>query len=570
MSIINYPFDNGVILKRKKALKRQLIGQNDLLEKRVAVLSGSTIGDIKDVLELFLLNYGIKPQFYIGQYCRFYEDIMFENRDLAEFKPDIIHIHTSARNLSDDSVFDKLQTVWAKIKEVYSCTVIQNNFELSPFGCESDNREINCLNMKIYEYASENKDFYVNDIQYLSAQFGLGRWFDEQDYFLYKYAQSVNAIPALCSNTAKIIKSIYGKNQKCLVLDLDNTLWGGVVGEVGAMGIELGMESAVGEAYMAFQKYVKALHDKGIVLAVCSKNDAHLAKEAFNNPNMVLRLDDITVFCANWDSKAGNIAKIAGQLNILPESMVFIDDNPAERELVRRALPEVKVPEVNNVVDFIRHIEGAGYFYAAGNTGDDMKRNEYYAADAKRNEAKNTFVDYGEYLNSLQMKSEIRPFVSEHLDRITQLINKTNQFNLTTKRYSLSEIEKITEDANYITLYATLDDKFGSNGIVSALIGELVENDLHIRLWVMSCRVFKRELEFAIFDHLVMICMRKNIKKLVGYYFTTEKNGYVANLMDDLGFLRISNEIWEFDMSAEYRCKNEYIETEKDVGQWIF
>lgn len=566
MNILDYPFDGGEILKKKKSIRRQLILQSGLMEKRVAILSGSTIGNIKDVLEIFLLNFGISPKFYTGQYCRFYEDVMFENQELADFKPDIIYIHTSLRNLADDDLFNKLQAVWAKIREVFSCPIIQNNFELPNYDFGDNCHKINGLNLKIADYAEQNKDFYINDIQYLSALFGLDKWHDEQDYYLYKYAFSVKAIPLLSHNVAKIIKSIYGKNQKCLVLDLDNTLWGGVAGDVGVMGIELGMETALGEAYVNFQRYVKLLHDRGIILAICSKNDESTAKEVFGNPNMILRLDDIAVFCANWDSKAENMVQIANRLNILPESMVFIDDNPAERELVRGAQPQVKIPEVDAVVDFIRHIEGAGYFYPTHISGDDAKRNEYYIADAKRDETKNTFSDYGEYLSSLQMSSEIQSFASVHLDRITQLINKTNQFNLTTKRYTFSEIERIAADPCYTTLYATLDDKFGSNGIVSVLIGEIIsmEKALHIRLWVMSCRVFKRDLELAVFDCLIEICRGKGLEKLVGYYRKTEKNGYVSSLLDDLGFIKAGDEVWEFDLTAGYHCKNKYIQIRKD------
>jgi FkbH-like protein len=565
MNIIDYPFDSDEILKKKKSLKRWFLSLDNLIEKRIAILSGSTIGDIKDVLEVFLLNFGIKPLFYIGQYNRFYEDAVFENQKLSDFKPELIFVHTSARNFSDSAIWDKLQAVWAKIRENFSIPIIQNNFELPSRCFVSDIRRINGLNIQIADCAKQNKDFYINDIQYLSACFGLDKWFDEQDYFLYKYAFSVKAIPLFCYNVAKIIKSMYGKNQKCLVLDLDNTLWGGAAGETGPLGIELGVETALGEAYLNFQRYVKTLHDKGVVLAICSKNDERIAKEAFSNPNMILRLDDIAVFSANWDSKAENIIKIANQLNILPESIVFIDDNPAERELVRQALSEVKIPEAGSVIDFIRYIEGAGYFYTASISNDDKMRNEYYAGDAKRKEAKSAFVDYGEYLRSLQMSSKILPFDSSHLDRITQLINKTNQFNLTTKRYSQSEIGKIAGDSNYITLYATLDDKFGGNGIVSVLIGEIAEKVLRIRLWVMSCRVFKRDLELAVFDSLVDVCKNKNLEKIAGYYFKTEKNGYVSRLFDDLGFNQVTDEMWVFDLTLDYQCKNKYIKLEKDV-----
>jgi len=187
MNILNYPFDNREILKKKKALRRQLLQQSGLLEIRIAILSGSTVGDVKDILELFLLNFGIMPKFYIGQYNRFYEDVMFENYELVAFKPELIYVHTSMRNLSDNAIMEKLQTVWTKIKEDFSCPIIQNNFELPNRGCEVKCYEINNLNAIIADYAEANKYFYINDIQYLSAQFGLERWFNEQDYFLYKF-----------------------------------------------------------------------------------------------------------------------------------------------------------------------------------------------------------------------------------------------------------------------------------------------------------------------------------------------------------------------------------------------
>lgn len=560
MKCLEYPFDSDYILQKKRALKREMSSSDAaFIEKRIAILSGVTVGDISNVLELFLLNYGIKPTFHIGQYNRFYEDVIFENQELKNFSPDIIVIHTTARNLSDGAVPDKLQSVWSKIRDGFFCPIIQNNFEFPAYGMEADIDSINKLNGQISDYAGSHNNFYINDIQYLSSYYGLEKWHSDRDYYSYKYGFSIGAIPLFCHNLAKIIRSLYGKSQKCLVLDLDDTLWGGIVGEAGATGIELGPDTALGEAYAAFQKYVKALRDRGIILAVCSKNDEGIARDAFSNPNMVLSLDDFAVFRANWCSKAENISAIADTLNILPESIVFIDDNPAERELVRQALPDVKVPEVAGVTDFIRQIEGAGYFYFTNITEDDKNRGEYYAADAKRSEAMAAFHDYGEYLESLKMSSEIRPFAQEHLERITQLVNKTNQFNLTTKRYTHSEIEQIAQDDGYITLYATLNDKFGSNGIVSALIGEIENEMLHIRLWVMSCRVFKRDLELAVFDSLVERCRSISISKLRGYYYPTEKNIFVSELYSELGFVCISDAEWEISISDKYEHKNKHI-----------
>ena len=539
MGIIDYPFDSSAILGKKKSLRRQLLQQEHLLSKRIAIVSGSTIGVIKDILELFLLNSGIKPLFYEGQYNLFYEDIMFENHELSDFNPDLIYIHTTSRNLSDESLFDKLHSMWERIKEQFKCSVIQNNFDLPASASDEERSNVMRLNIQIDDYARRTNHFYVNDIHFVSANYGLSSWHSEQDYFLYKYAFSITAIPYYCHQVAKIIKSLYGKSQKCLVLDLDNTLWGGIVGEVGVEGIQLGMESALGEAYISFQKYVKYLHSRGIVLAVSSKNNEAVAKSAFNHPNMVLCLEDISVFCAGWGNKAETLVSIANQLNILPESMVFVDDNPAERELIKQAMPDVKVLESNDVVEFIRLIEEAGYFYTTSITQDDIQRNKYYAADVQRTKTQEQFIDYSTYLTSLQMTSEIKNFSPVHLDRIAQLINKTNQFNLTTQRYSLSEISKMMTNARFLTLYGTLNDKFGSNGIVSALVGEFDGNVLHIRLWVMSCRVFKRDMEYAMFDKVVQEAKRVGVKEIKGYYFPTSKNKIVSDLYLILGFVQV-------------------------------
>ena len=564
MSFIAYPFDNREILVKKRKLKRLLLEQSNLLEKRIAIISGSTIGEFKDVLEVFLLNYGIKPKFYVGQYNCFYEEVMFDNNGLLAFQPELIYIHTSLRNASDPDIADKLLAVWEKIKNDYCCTIVQNNFEYPLHEITETMQIVDSLNKKIDAFKEINKDFYICNIRHVSARIGLINWHDERDYVISKYALSVKAIPCLAHDVAKIIKAAFGKNKKCLVLDLDNTLWGGEIGDLGADGIELGIDSPKGEGFIAFQKYVKSLHGRGVILAVCSKNDEKLAMDAFCNPNMVLKLDDFAAFYANWDSKAENICKIAKQLNIFAESMVFIDDNPVERELVKTVLPEVSVPDANDFIEFIEAIEGAGYFYTANVSVEDTKRNNYYLLDAIRDREKKKFVDYGEYLRSLNMASEIRPFVQSDIERITQLINKTNQFNLTTKRYSISEVEKISQDDDFITLYTNLVDKFGNNGIVSALIGEKSGEKLHIRLWVMSCRVFNRELELAVFDCLVDVCKKRGIKKIIGYYFKTEKNGYVANLLEALGFEKATDNTWEFDLTAEYQSKNINIKLERD------
>ena len=274
---------------------------------------------------------------------------------------------------------------------------------------------------------------------------------------------------------AAIVKSIYGKSKKCLVLDLDNTLWGGVIGDDGLQNLILGKDHPVGEAYLDFQRYVKDLQRRGMILAVCSKNDAENAKEGFSHPDGVLKLEDFSAFKANWNTKPENIREIAAELNIGLDSIVFVDDNPAERALVEEQLPEVAVPECwLGRFQFRRSARTRALLRSRQNRCRTISTGQPSTAAnarAKRRPGRSS-PDYGEFLASLEMTAEIAPFRPVYLERITQLINKTNQFNLTTRRYTGGEVEAIAQDPGFITLYGRLTDKFGDNGLVSVLIGQ--------------------------------------------------------------------------------------------------
>ncbi|MEG1049758.1 MAG: HAD-IIIC family phosphatase, partial [Oscillospiraceae bacterium] len=300
---------------------------------------------------------------------------------------------------------------------------------------------------------------------------------------------------------AKIIKSALGKNKKSVVLDLDNTLWGGIIGDDGVEGITIGNEAPAGMSYTEFQSYLKKLSQLGIMLNVCSKNELDIAKKGFTQRKEApLSVDDFICFKANWEPKHINIKNIATEINIGEDSLVFIDDNPAEREIVMQSLPSVTVPNVSCPEDYIKAIDRAGFFEITGFTKDDAKRNEMYKQNVMRAEAENSFVDYTDYLLSLDMTGEIGKFSPAHSERITQLINKTNQFNFTTRRYTQGEIDEIILDkSHYISAYAKLVDKFGDNGITTCLIARVDSGVANIDLWVMSCRVFKRHLEYAMF-----------------------------------------------------------------------
>lgn len=590
MRELTYPFDNEYILKKSKRIKKELLASEEKrILKKIAVLGGSTTHDIIRVLELFLLDQGIEPVFYESEYAMYWQDAMFDNTELEEFAPDIIYIHTSNRNITnfpqiedtkemvlekEESAFEHFKVMWDKLRETYACPIIQNNFEM-PFYRIMGNKDavdihgrihfLNRLNEKLYEYAEEYENFYINDIHYLSSCYGLDKWADPFFWHMYKYSLCLDAIPNLAFNVSNIIKSVYGKNKKALVLDLDNTLWGGIVGDDGVENLEIGQETSVGQVYSEFQNYIKTQKQLGVMLNVNSKNEEENALAGLQHPDGALKPDDFIIIKANWEPKSKNLMDIASELNILPDSLVFVDDNPAEREIVRQQVNGTAVPEIGNPEDYIRVLDHSGFFEVTKLSEDDRNRNEMYKANAMRKQQEQSFADYKDYLKSLEMKAVIAPFESMYMARIAQLTNKSNQFNLTTKRFSQSEIETIAQDPQFITLYGKLEDKFGDNGVVSVVIGEKEEKTLHIRLWLMSCRVLKRDMEFAMMDTLVEACKKQDIDTIYGYYYPTAKNAMVREFYALQGFEKTEedeqgNSTWKYEIPADYPYKNEVIE----------
>jgi len=540
------------------------------------------------MLELFLLSYGIKPEFFESEYAQYWNDAVFGNDELDNLKPDIIFIHTSSRNIlnypepenSKSEVeelllkqFENFKLMWDKLSEKYSCPIIQNNFEPPYFRLlgnkdASDYRGrvnfITRLNLKFYDYSQSHDNFYINDINYQAANYGLEKYLNPFYWHMYKYSLCLDAIPELAFNIANIIKAIFGKNKKAVALDLDNTLWGGVVGDDGVENLELGQETSLGQAYSEFQVYLKELKKRGILLNIISKNDLENAMAGLNHADMILKPDDFIIIKANWEPKSLNLKNMANELALLPESFVFADDNPAEREIIRQNINGAAVPELDKVEDYIKAIDRAGYFEAVQLSGDDLKRSDMYKQNIKRAELESSFENYSEYLISLEMCAEIKPFEKIYMSRIAQLTNKSNQFNLTTRRYTQDEIENIANNNKYVTLYGKLIDKFGDNGVVSVAIGELKADELDIILWLMSCRVLKRDMEFAMMDELVLKAESLGVKKIYGYYFKTAKNNMVKDFYDKQGFTKIfedesGNAKYELDISSGYENKNRVI-----------
>lgn len=574
MKELNYPFNAEKIMAGRNRIKQELKKRTvSYIPVKIAIIGGSTTRDIKNMLELFLLNYGLEPVFFEGEYNRFYEEAVFENDALNKFQPDIVYIHTTNRNVvyypdmedSEPQITEKLEReyrhyeeVWDALEKKFHCIVIQNNFEM-PYYRSYGNMDasdihgkinyLSRLNHKVYGYAQTHENFYICDINYLSADYGLSKWAETKYWYLYKYALNVKAIPYLAFNVANIIKSIFGKNKKCIVLDLDNTLWGGVIGEDGVENIVIGTETAEGEMFTDFQSYLKEKQKQGVLLTIDSKNDKDLALRGLEREEMIVHTDDFSGIKANYEPKDRNLLEIADELQLLPESMVFIDDNPAELALVEEAVTGVSVVSMEEPEKTISMLDRSGFFEIAKLTADDRKRKEMYKDNRLREELKSAYADYTDYLKSLEMCAEIRPFEPEVMARIAQLTNKSNQFNLTTKRYTQAELTRLSENDKYVTLYGRLKDRFGDNGIVSVLIALQQGKQFKIDLWLMSCRVLKRNMEYAMFEELIRAVKNRGAESIYGLYIPTGKNHMVKEFYRELGF-RLVRE--NSDLSTEW------------------
>lgn len=593
MRELEYPFDGKYIIRRKIKLRKQLKSDKSVrIHKRIAILGGSTTNEVMRCLELFLLNYGIEPEFFESEYNQYYQESMFPSDDFKVFHPDLIYICTTNRNITSypmisyekqtiermlDDEYKRFESMWKNLSDTFHCPVIQNNFEMPQYRLlgNSDASDyhgrryfLSRLNKMFYSYAYKHEDFFICDLEFISADIGLSNWYDLNNWYLYKYPMKLDAIPYLSFNVANIVKSILGKNKKGIVLDLDNTLWGGIVGDDGVENIELGSEEAVGQAYLEFQQYIKEQTQLGVVLAVDSKNNQEIALAGLNHPNGILKPEDMATIKANWESKARNFILIADELSLLPESLVFVDDNPAERHIITQQLEGVSAPDIGSVSDYIRVLDRSGFFESTGISVEDIRRNDMYKENAARARRKARYDNYQDYLLSLDMKASIKSFEPVLMLRISQLTNKSNQFNLTTKRYTLDEIEAVSKNSDYIDLCGKLEDCFGDNGVVSVVIGHQIGKDVIIDLWIMSCRVLKRDMEYAMMDTFISKCKENGADRVIGDYYPTMKNNMVKDFYGQNGFRKISEDEngsseWEMYIS-DYVPKNSVIKVNED------
>lgn len=575
---LQYPFDGRFVMSRQRRLRKLLrIDGKKRLQKHIAVLGGSTTEKLVDLLDLFLLSAGIEASFYQCDYAQFWEAAVFDNPELDQFDPDLIIVHTSVRNLristgwtsNSETLVQMLEDdksrftqVWDALSSKYSCPIIQNNFEHFVYRMlgnsdASDTRGISSyvrkMNDYLYDYVESHSNLYVHDIEYLSARIGLRQWHDADSWYLYKSAFAMSLTPEVAYSLSHIVKALYGLNKKVVVLDLDNTLWKGVVGDDGVEGIVMGPETAVGEKYRALQEYLRHLPEIGVILAINSKNDEENALAGLRHEDSLLPPESFAAIEANWNPKSENMKTLSEVLNLGLDSFVFVDDNPAERQIITMEVPDVTNLPFDDINQVVSLIDDCGFFETVTLTDDDVNRAEMYRNNARRSALQQSVNNYDDYLIAMQIKCQVHGFDDAYIARIAQLTNKTNQFNLTTCRFTEDDIRRFACDDNYLGLSFRLSDRFGDNGLISVLLGELQADVMHIRLWLMSCRVFNRGVEFLAFNSLAEESIKRGALRLCGYYYPTKKNGIVRNLFETIGFTCISlddegNSVWEYNL----------------------
>lgn len=419
--------------------------------------------------------------------------------------------------------------------------------------------QIRKMNFLLMEKCQQYKDVFVIDIAYIQHCFSDKDLHDEKLYYIAKMPISTHALPNVAKQVIDVVKAVKGSIKKCVVLDLDNTLWGGVIGDDGLENIQIG-ELGLGHAFSEFQMWLKELKKRGIILAICSKNEEETAKEPFlKHPEMILRMEDISMFVANWEDKATNIKMIQSTLNIGMDSIVFLDDNPFERNLVKSIISDITVPDLpEDPAKYLSYIKSLNLFETASYSDADKLRTKQYQDEASRATMQRQFDSYDDYLKNLEMVAEVKPFDKFHFSRIAQLTQRSNQFNLRTIRYTEQEIEQIAEADNHITMYFTLKDKFGDYGLISVVILDKQADTLFISEWLMSCRVLKRGMEEFIVDSIIQTAAKHGFSKVIGEYIRTPKNNMVSDIYLRMGFKELGNGVYETNVS-EYTNHKTYI-----------
>ena len=507
------------------------------------------------------IDRNIALDIYEGEYNQVERQLLDPTSDLYQFDASIVVIFQSTHKLCEhhsllptekqEMVAEERLSFLASVCENPAFTdkkIIYFNYpeiEDTVFGSYANKVEasfsfqVRKLNYELMLLSKQYPNLFVCDIAGLQNLFGRQFMFSPNVYMSTEMVLSVNALPYVASRVVDIIGAIRGQFKKCLILDLDNTVWGGVIGDDGLEGIELGHGLGIGKAFTEFQMWVKKLKQRGIIICVASKNNEDTAKEPFErHPDMVLKLDDIAVFMANWETKVDNIRAIQGILNIAFDSMVFLDDNPFERNMVRENIPGITVPELpEDPGKYLEYLYSLNLFETASYSQADKDRTKQYQVEAKRVSLAKTFANEADFLKSLDMVSTVSGFTKFNTPRVAQLSQRSNQFNLRTIRYTEADITSMAENPDVIDLSFTLEDKFGDNGLIAVIIMKKQDDEtLFVDTWFMSCRVLKRGMENFTLNTMVECAKRKGYKRIIGEYLPTPKNKMVEQHYPNLGF----------------------------------
>lgn len=533
---------------------------------RLALLGSSTLSHLAAGIRVGALRRDLRLTVVEGPYGQYRETI--EGEALREYRPDtlllaldaadILGPHDPAAGSGDvTGALDRLKRLWDRARVLHRCTLIQQTLMPTalPLMGGNEHRMPGSLAARTARFnaalrdAAEEEGVDLLALDDAVSRYGLDAWHDPALWLRARQAVSPAAAPLYGDLVARLVGARLGRSAKVLVLDLDDTLWGGTIGEDGLSGIVVGQGSALGESFLALQAYARDLARRGILLAVCSKNDPEIARAAFAHPDMLLRLSDFAAFVANWDDKATNLRRIAQELQLGLDALVFVDDSPFERALVREHLPMVAVPEVPDEPALVaRCLADAGYGEAVTLTDEDRVRAQAYARRIPTTGEAAT--DLAGTLAGLGMRLTGRPFDAVGLPRIVQLVNKTNQFNLTTRRLREADAAALIDDPDAVTLQVRLTDRLGDNGVIAVVIGRLAERDLIIETWLMSCRVLGRRVEEGTLVALAAEASRRGARRLVGLYRPSGRNGMVADLYPRLGFTADGEGQWVLDLGG--------------------
>ena len=561
--------------------KSKLLSNVDYEKKiRIAILGSFTLNGLEETIRVKCAEKKIQCTTYVSGYNQYSQEIYDEKSQLYKFSPDITFLIIDSRDVlgglflnpysvsvkerktfptdKSDEIINLAQTFVNKSKS----KLILSNFNIpsySPIGINETREEYGLhdmivdLNRIVKSTMSDNSEIYIYDLNSFITKFGESNVFDYKQYFYGDVRISLDYIPYLAEELMGYVKAVLGLNKKCIVLDLDNTLWGGIVGEDGFEGIKLG-DDPVGRAYAEFQHNLLALNQRGILLAINSKNNFDDAMQIIKeHPNMVLKEDNFTCIRINWNDKAVNMKEISDELNIGLDSMVFFDDDPVNREYVKSNLPEIQTVEISDPSNSSKILKSMNDFQVLKITDEDTTRNKMYLEQRKRTELKTQVGDLQDFLKQLGISVKIKNADNFTIPRISQLTLKTNQFNLTTRRYQEEDIRKFSQDKDKIVECAQVEDKFGDNGITGVyIINKDNKQEWTIDTFLLSCRIIGRGVEDGMLHQIIEKARKEGVSKIRGEYIKTKKNKPAENFFPTFGFKKEGN-FWIFDTKNHFK-----------------